>query len=168
MSSTVWYEQVDTALLSMLSRITVNGKSPDVRIKKPDEDFKKEDYPIISIYNVFSKRDDFRKHHNGPVVVSRDKENNTMIMEEPCLPYNLHYQIDFWALQQSQVNAMTVQWIALTNGGKDFNLDVVDTGGEERSCYCLCTDDFKKVDVVENNTRIFHSAITYRIYVEID
>ena len=89
-------------------------------------------------------------------------------MEQAALPYNLFYQIDFWSLQQSQMNSMLMQWVSLTQGGKDFNLPVIDTGGNSRSCYCLCKDDFKKSDLVDGNKRIFHSFITYRIYVEID
>ena len=62
MSETVWFEQVDTALIDFISKGIKIGYSPiDVRVRKPDEDFKKEDYPLISLYNVYSKRDDFRR-----------------------------------------------------------------------------------------------------------
>lgn len=168
MSETVWFEQVDTALIDFISKGIKIGYSPiDVRVRKPDEDFKKEDYPLISLYNVYSIRDDFRRCFEA-VPVERDVETKTIVMEQAALPYNLFYQIDFWSLQQSQMNSMLMQWVSLTQGGKDFNLPVIDTGGNSRSCYCLCKDDFKKSDLVDGNKRIFHSFITYRIYVEID
>lgn len=170
MSSTVWYEQVDTALVKYIREgIHINYSKLDVRVRKPDEDFKEEDYPLISIYNVFSRRDDVRRNYNFmPVVVDRDAEGKSAVVEEKSIPYNLFYQIDFWSLQQSQMNAMLFQWITLTQGGRDFNLPVIDTGGTSRSCYCLCTDDLKKSDLVDGTNRLFHSFITYRIYVEID
>lgn len=168
MSESVWFEQVDTALLQFIkSNITVAGDSVDCRVRKPDEDFKKEDYPIVSIYNLYSKRDDFRRCPND-VKVEVNKDSKTLIMEKPCLPYNLFYQIDFWSMLQSHMNEMLFKWVSATDGGKYFNLPVVDTGGNPRSCFCLCKDDFKKSDLVSNNSRIFHSFITYRIYVEID
>lgn len=168
MSESVWFEQVDTALINFIkSNIHVNWGTVDCRVRKPDEDFKKEDYPIISIYNLYSKRDDVRRCPND-VPVQIDKESKTIIMEKPCLPYNLFYQIDFWAMKQSHMNDMIFQWIVATNGGRDFNLPVVDTGGTSRSCYCMCKEDFKKSDLVTGTDRIFHSFITYRIYVEID
>ena len=168
MSETVWFEQVDTALIDFISKGIKIGYSPiDVRVRKPDEDFKKEDYPLISLYNVYSKRDDFRRCFE-PVPVEKNVETKTIVMEQAALPYNLFYQIDFWSLQQSQMNSMLMQWVSLTQGGKDFNLPVNDAGGNSRSCYCLCKDDFKKSDLVDGNKRIFHSFITYRIYVEID
>lgn len=169
MSSTVWIEQVDIALRDFISKhIHVDYEKLDVRVRKPDEDFKTEDYPLISFYNVYSRRDDFRRFNNGLVPVSRDTETNTMVLENPSLPYNLFYQIDFWSQKQMHMNSMTMQWLMLTGGGKDFNLPVIDTGGTSRSCYCLCTDDLKKADLLDGTNRTFHSFITYRIYVEID
>lgn len=168
MSESVWFEQVDTALIKFVKQhITVAGDTVDCRVRKPDEDFKKEDYPIVSLYNVYSKRDDFRRCPND-VKVSMDDERKVLIMEKPCLPYNLFYQIDFWAMMQSHMNEMLYRWVYATDGGRDFNLPVIDTGGNNRTCYCMCKEDFKKSDLVTGNTRIFHSFLTYRIYVEID
>ena len=168
MSSTVWDEQVCTALVSYIKNNLTLGSVPlQVIVRKPDEDFKKEDYPIVSIYNLYSKGDDFRRFF-GSVPVQVNKEQGTVTMEEACLPYNLFYQIDFWAMQMSQIASLTSQWISLTAGGKDFNLPVVDTGGTSRSCYCLRKDDFKKSDLIDEDNRIFHSFMTYRVYVEID
>lgn len=168
MSESVWFEQVDTALLQFIKQhITVAGDTVDCRVRKPDEDFKKEDYPIVSIYNMYSQRDDFRRCPNN-VPVRIDKESKTLIVEKPCLPYNLFYQIDFWSMMQAHMNEMLFRWVTATDGGRDFNLPVIDTGGISRSCYCMCRDDFKKSDLVTGNNRIFHSFITYRIYVELD
>lgn len=168
MSSTVWVEQVDTALVSYLkSNLTLGSVPLQVIIRKPDEDFKKEDYPIVSIYNLYSKGDDARRFY-GSVPILVDKVHRTVTMEKACLPYNLFYQIDFWTMQMSHMVSLMSQWVSLTDGGKDFNLPVVDTGGTSRSCYCLRKEDFKKSDLIDGDKRIFHSFITYRIYAEID
>lgn len=168
MSETVWIEQVDTALKSFISGgISIDNSPARVVVRKPDEDFKREYYPLISIYNLFNRHDTTRRFF-GSVPKSKDLVNNTVTMEQACIPYNLFYQIDFWSMKQSQMNSMTLQWVLLTNGAKDFNLPVIDTGGTTRSSYCLCKDDFKKSDLITGAERIFHSFITYRIYVEVD
>lgn len=168
MSASVWFEQIDMALIKYVQeRVQINGMPVRCRVRKPDEDFKKEDYPLVSIYNLYSKLDTFRKAA-GPVIVNRNTDTGRITFENPAIPYNLFYQIDFWAMQQSQMNSMMMQWITALNGEKYFNLPVIDNGGVERSSFCLRTEDFKKSDVLLGTSRIFHSFITYRIYVEID
>ena len=60
-SESVWFEQVDTALIDYIKGIV---KLPDasgvltpvpVKVRKPDEDFKIEEYPCITLYNLYSE-----------------------------------------------------------------------------------------------------------------
>lgn len=172
MSKSVWFEEVDTALLKKIQSV-VKVRDSDgslvpvpVSVRKPEEDFKIEQYPCMTIYNMYSQFDKIRSDDNIEVVVDRDFDKHTMTLERPAQPYNLYYQIDFWSKYQLDMNQMTRTWLAST--GRDFNLDVLDMSGEKRSSFVLMTDSLKKSDLLSGNERIYHSMISYRIYVELD
>lgn len=172
LSESVWFEQVDTALIDYIKGIV---KLPNadgiltpvpVKIRKPDEDFKVEEYPCITLYNLYSIRDEVR-YFPGEVVVERDHVNNRLIKERGAIPYNLYYQFDFWSQQQSQMNDMTRMWLG-HHPDRCFNLPVKDLAGNNRDSFVLMTDDLKKSDFLTYSQRTFHSVLTYRVWVEID
>ena len=166
MSESIWFEQVDSALMKLLSNvIRVDGKPVKVVIRKPDEDFDYEDYPLVSIYNIGDKFSDVR-YSAEPVVAYRNPEKHFLVLEESALPYDLTYQIDFWATMQSDMNSMTKQWKSYAKSW--FNLDTVDDKGTLRSCFVLCKNDFSKADLLKDGKRLFHSFGTYKIQVELD
>lgn len=166
MSESVWFEQVDSALMRLLRKvIQIDDKPVKVVVRKPDEDFSEEDYPLVSIYNLYDRFSKIR-YSPEPVVVSRNEDNNSLILEESALPYDLFYQIDFWATLQSDMNSMTKQWKAFSKFC--FNLDVLDESGTPRSCFVLARNDFNKADLMKNGKRLFHSFGTYKVQVEID
>lgn len=171
-SESVWFEQVDTALINYIEGIV---KLPDsngiltpvpVKIRKPDEDFKIEEYPCITLYNLYSVRDETR-YFRDKVVVERDYERNTLIEERGAIPYNLFYQFDFWSRKQSHMNDMTRMWLGY-HPDRCFNLPVKDLSGQDRSSFVLMVDDLKKLDSLDKTDRTFHSVLTYRVWVEID
>lgn len=167
MSESVWFEQVDTAFVSYLKSVVRFGeKSVPVSVRKPDEDFKIESYPSITLYNLYSKRDEMR-YFPDSVVVSQDINSATLVEEKSAIPYNLFYQLDFWSKSQSQMNDMTRMWLG-ANPDKCFNLDVKDMSGKDRSSFVLLTDDLKKSDMLDGTNRLFHSFLTYKVWVEID
>lgn len=166
MSESVWFEQVDTALIAFIqSHVSFNGTPCKTKIRKPDEDFNTEDYPLISVYNLYDR---FSKERYNPegVVVSRDGNSHSLVVEDSALPYDLFYQIDFWATQQADMNSMTKQWKSATR--RFFNLSVLDESGTSRSCFVLSRNDFNKSDLLQSGKRVFHSFGTYRVYTEID
>ncbi len=166
MSESVWFEQVDAALIKFLrENIFIENKNIKVVVRKPDDDFSLEEYPVISIYNL-QDRFSVERYNDIPVVISKDTETGKAIVEEPALPYDLSYQIDFWSNLQEDMNSMTLQWKSLTK--RYFNLPVVDMSGVERNCFVLPINDFSKADLFSQNKRLFHSFGTYRISVEID
>lgn len=171
-SESVWFEQVDEALIAYIQNIVKlkNDKgilSPvPVKIRKPDEDFKIETYPSITLYNLYSVRDEVR-YNPEPVVISRDEANATLIEEHSAIPYSLYYQIDFWSRLQSHMNDMTRLWLG-HNPDRCFNLPVKDISGNDRSSFVLLTDDLKKSDLLNGTERTFHSMLTYRVWVELD
>ena len=171
MSETVWYEQIDKGLIELIKRIvklrTVEGDlvSVPVFIRKPENDFIIDEYPCVTIYNLYTEFDKVRMD-NRKVVVERDIPNNRLILEETSIPYSLYYQIDFWSKYQSEMNEMLMKWLG--NVSRDFNLEVQDMSGNSRSCYMLLKDNMKKSDILDGTERLYHSMTTYRIYVEID
>lgn len=174
MSANVWFEEVDTGLLAEIqntvrvfdaSNTLVALPNTALMVRKPEEEFKPESYPCISIYNVTSNFDVYR-YSPQPVEISRDTVNHISVMEEPCVPFNLLYQIDFWAQYSTDINNMTISW--LKNHFRQFNLNVIDDGGTQRSCNCILATSPRKSDLILNGERLFHTIITYRIWVEID
>lgn len=174
LSANVWFEEVNTGLVEEI-KSTVKVKDAhgvltalgddNIVIRKPEEDFKIEVFPSVSIYNVTYKHDPLRYNPN-PVVVSTDKEKKTMTLEDPAVAFNLSYQLDFWAKYQTDMDSMTRTW--LLKHFRQFNLKVIDDGGTERSCNCITKGSIVKSDLVQNGDRLFHSIVNLQIWVEID
>lgn len=174
LSANVWFEEVNTGLVEEI-KSTVKVKDAhgvltalgddNIVIRKPEEDFKIEVFPSVSIYNVTYKHDPLRYNPN-PVVVSTDKEKKTMTLEDPAVAFNLTYQLDFWAKYQTDMDSMTRTW--LLKHFRQFNLKVIDDGGTERSCNCITKGSIVKSDLVQNGDRLFHSIVNLQIWVEID
>lgn len=166
MSESVWFEQVDIAFKKLLQRvIQIDGKPVKVVIRKPDEDFNTEDYPLVSIYNLYDRFSKIR-YSSEPIVVSNNKEDNSLVLEDPAIPFDLFYQIDFWSTLQTDMNSITRQWKSFSKSW--FNLDVSDMSGIARSCFVLSRNDFNKSDLMQNGRRLFHSFGTYKVQVELD
>lgn len=174
MSANVWFEEVNTGLLSEI-RDTVRYKNANgvlvalednaLVVRKPEEDFKFEVFPCVSIYNLNHRFDPLR-YNPAPVQVGEDLEKKVAILEDPAVPFNLEYQIDFWAEYQEDMDCMTRTW--LMKHFRQFNLKVIDDGGVERSCNCLSQRGSVKSDLVLNGERLFHSIIKLQIWVELD
>lgn len=174
MSANVWFEEVNTGLLSEI-KDTVRYKNANgvlvalednaLVVRKPEEDFKFEVFPCVSIYNLNHRFDPLR-YNPAPVQVGEDLEKKVAILEDPAVPFRLDYQIDFWAEYQEDMDCMTRTW--LMKHFRQFNLKVIDDGGVERSCNCLSQRGSVKSDLVLNGERLFHSIIKLQIWVELD
>lgn len=174
MSANVWFEEVNIGLLEEIKN-TVRVKNSKgvlkalkdeaLLIRKPEEDFKLEVFPCVSIYNLSYKHDPVR-YNPSPVIIEEDEKNKVVVMEDSAVPFNLDYQIDFWAKYQEDMDCMTRTW--LSKHFRQFNLKVVDDGGVERTCNCLIQGSVAKSDLVLNGERLFHSIIKYQIWVELD
>ena len=174
MSSNVWFEEVNTALIKELkSAVRVKDTSGDYTslsdnafvVRKPDEDFKIEVFPCVSIYNrsySFSKK----RYNPAPVKVGVDTEKKIAIMEDSCIPYDLLYQIDFWTRLQTDMDCMTRTW--LCSHFRQFNLHAIDDGGTDRYLNCITQGSIIRSDLVESQERLFHSIINLKIWVELD
>lgn len=174
MSANVWFEEVNIGLLKELKDtirikdangvLTTLGDESFI-VRKPEEDFKFEVFPCVSIYNLDYKHEPVR-YNQSPVRIGEDKENKVVIFEDSAVSFNLTYQIDFWSRYQTDMDYMTRTWLA--KHFRQFNLKVVDDGGVERTCNCLVQGSVTKSDLVLEGERLFHSIIKYQIWVELD
>ena len=171
-SESVWFEQVDTALIDYITDVVKlqdthgNFVPVPVKIRKPDKDFMIEEYPSITLYNIYSQRDSIR-YNPESVVTSRDVLRNKLIEEKNAIPYTLVYQLDFWSKLQKDMNDMTRQWLG-HNPDKYINLPVKDVSGNDRNSFMLLTGNLVKRDYLKAKERTFNSSITYKIWVELD
>lgn len=174
MSANVWYEEVERGLIQEIlntvkyldSTGSVTPITEDmVFIRDPEEDLKDEVFPCVTITQLFDIFDS-RRYNPNSVVVSRDYENGTAEVQESAIPFNLTYQIDFWSRYKEDINLMTKTW--LQSHFKQFNLSVVDDGGTQRSCNTLMNESLKSSNLLVNQKRLYHSIISYTIWVEMD
>ena len=173
MNSTVWYEQIDTGLVNFIQSIVKLKDSQGVkvpvpvRIRKPDEDFKVEDYPMITITNLFTSKRDEVRYYPFKVLRGYDVSTAKGNLELTAVPYSVFYQIDFWSTLQTDMNNMLSQWCFAVS--RDFNLPVIDSGGTPRDAFALQSGEtLKRSDKLLSGDRLFCSSITYRIWAEID
>lgn len=173
MNSTVWYRQINEGLKSFIqSIITISDKNGNlvpvpVRVRKADENFKKEDYPMVTIYNLYTSKRDEKRYYPFKVARYTDTTDMTCRMERPAVPYSLEYQIDFFSTLMSDMDEMLAKWEFEV--GRTFNLPVIDSGGTLRYAHALQTSNtLQKQDKLSDSTRIFNSSLTYRIWAELD
>ena len=173
MSANVWFEEVNRGLIAELKNSVKikdsNGSLvslPDNAfvVRKPEKEFKFETFPCISIYNKDYKHDVLRYVECEKVV--KQISGNKALIEDTAVPFNLSYQIDFWADYQSDMDCITRTW--LMSHFRQFNLNVIDDGGNPRSCNVLSQGSIIKSDLMQGNNRLFHSILNYLIWVEID
>lgn len=178
MSANVWYEEVNRGLIAeILSSVkyknkngeyiplTYNDRIKAVTVRKPEEEFKSEIYPCVSIYNK-GNRIDLIRNYNSPVVVNKDVNNKIITLEDSAIPFSIDIQLDFWSKYQTDMNDITMTW--LMKHCRQFNLNVVDDGGNQRSCNCMIVGGMIKSDLMVGGERLFHSIINYKIWVELD
>lgn len=174
MSANVWFEEVERGLKEEILR-TVEYLTPAgvkepvskemVFVRDPEEDLREEEIPCVTITPIMNRFDP-RRYNPNPVVINRDTKNNTVHMQESAVPFNLTYQIDFWSRYREDMNIMTSSWIK--KHFRQFNLPVVDDGGVVRSSNALIYENMRPVDLMKNQKRLYHSIISYVIWVELD
>ena len=172
MSANVWYPEIDTAFVKFIKEAiqfqSDSGESIPVSVivRKPDKDYVIDTYPCVSCYPMDSQYD-LDRQDNTLTFVSKDIEAKEIVLEKSAIPFKLMYQVDFYALSQTDLHYMTAQWLSHV-GGRDFNLPVVDSGGVERTAFALQMGDLVRADFLSNTSRTFHAVLTYRVYAEVD
>lgn len=174
MSANVWFEEVYTGLIEELkSTIRVKNSSGVLvalpnkafTIRKPEEEFKSEVFPCVSLY-VRNYKHEPKRYNPNPVVIDTDEATKTVTLEDPAVPYTIYMQIDLWSKYQTDMDCMTRTW--LMKHFHQFNLKVTDDGGTERTSNCLMQGSIIPSDLVSGGERLFHSIINLQIWVELD
>ncbi len=170
--TSIWKEEVNTGLCNeLLSNVKYKGKNNKlvpvdlVLVRVPEEEFKPEKFPCVSIYSlddVFSTQ----RYNPSPRIKSIDKPSHSATMQEAGLPFNLRYQIDFWSKYQEDMDNMTMTW--LSGHFRQFNLPVMNDRGNKTTCNCLMNGKVVTSDLISGSERIFHKIFRYTIWVEID
>jgi len=165
-NTSVWYEEIDTALLDLLKNsMTINGNAVTAFVRKAEKEFKVEVYPSVSIYCVNTKYDINRDDPNlKEVLVGKDSSN--AIYENKAVPFNLSYQIDLWARYKEHMNDLTQQFVV--NIPRWFNLDVLDASGNERSVLVQQRTSLTTRDYMSENERVYHSTAYFNVQTEVD
>lgn len=165
MSNSVWYTEVDTALLKLIQKLY---GSMNVYFN-PDRDLmeNKAVYPCIKVSHLGHSFDFVRSNNEDtPIIVSINKDENSAIITQQAKPYTLKYQIDLLAKKQSQSIGNSLIWFA--NIKPFFTLNVVDNGGVNRQSFCSCSKAINLEETSKDDERIFRTIITLKIRVEID
>lgn len=172
--ASVWNEQIDKALKDELiihtERREKSGRfirlSDDaVTVRKPEEDFKSEIYPCISFFEQRATFD-AKRYNPIPLPVARDAKSHFMTLEESAIPFNVTYQIEFWAKYQTDLNEITKSW--MMKHFRQFNLDLKDDNGVVRSSNVLLLPPIVRSDLITGKERVFRNIFNYVIWVELD
>lgn len=175
MSANVWYKEVEQGLVNEILNTTkyvsdtgniIPVTSKMVFVRNPDEDLREEIFPCITLSHLYNKFNPYRSSNSGSIVIDRDSQINKAIVQHEAVPFDLVYQIDFWAKFREDMNAMTSSW--LINHFKQFNLEVTDDGGNVRSSNAFIYESLKEVNLIKNQKKLYHSIISYVIWVELD
>ena len=170
----VWYEHIDTSLKEEIQRYikvrTVDGTETipvHFFIRRPDDDFRIETYPSVSIYNIFTKLADYRQNQyeneNTPIKDVVERKHITQAMD---VPFDAFYQIDFWAVTNEDMNNMTNAWIR-SHPFRQFNLKVLNGADKEEYVHMVQTEGWLKNDFFKYN-RIFNQSLRYKIQAYVD
>lgn len=164
MSNSVWYGEVDLALVKLLKKIF--GESIQVYFNSNrDLNSKKILYPYVKITHL-GEAFDFDRYDPNRQLVSYDPHTQTAIVEDSALPYTLNYQIDIISDSNKGNNSSTLKW---ASNIKPFStLKVIDNGGIERSCFMSCNKPVNLEEVTQDDKVIFRHVVRATIRVEID
>lgn len=168
----IWNREVDTALVKLLKNtvkyVDENGdiQVPNIIVRNPEGDFVDRKYPIVSFFNYDQKFAKVRYNHNPVRIKEEDSIDGTAKFIQPAFPYDLYYQIDFWSEYQTDINEITRSWAGSIP--PNTILEVEDSKGNIRHCVMNFVEQVEMEEKKEDNTRIFHRAYSYKIWVELN
>lgn len=168
MGKSIWTREIELGLLEHIKKVFKGSEFEDINItlRTPEEDFKIEVYPSITLYNLYNVRDEIRYNSNMQIV-NKDFETKNVIKSFNTIPYNLYYQIDFWTTNYLQMSELTKKWIGY-HPFKYFNFDLLDTQKEIRNTIAFKIEDLINTKVIKDENRVFHSIIQYKIWGELN
>lgn len=169
-SETIWFEEVDRGLINLLEEIQIPIEgilSPVyVDVKKPDEDFKVDVYPSISVYAFNYSFDRSRESTLKEEITEVDTDKLIGKLEEVPKPYKFNYKVTLWSKLQSQMNYMSRMLNAKI--GHFHNLEVKDVSGVPATVFMELKNPISKSDMLIGKERTYQQVYTYDIWVNID
>jgi hypothetical protein len=166
-NTSVWVEEIDTALLSFIkSIVTVKGVPVHTFVRKPEDEFKIEKYPSVSIYNMYNIFDQSRYQKDNVKELERDPVNFTVTTQDSSIPYKFTYQVDFWSKYKTEMNEMTLLWSSAISSY--INMPITDAGGVVTTCFVRRKASLVTRDYISGKERIYHSTATYEVHGYID
>lgn len=177
MSSTVWKEQIDTALISYISSTIGNVRDetgaftipitvlPDF----PEREFVEENtLPAVTFFIAISRPDYIKKSSvcYQDSYGEKDLVNKTVEVLAPTKPFILQYQIDFWAEYQTHLVDMTLKWDGCVE--PRFLLPVKNADGESLLIPVLLQATYAFGTIAKKNQRLFRKSYFYNIAAETD
>ena len=170
-SHTVWYEEIHRGFIELFGELFHN-RVP-VYVRKPDEDFKVEKFPCIILQVLDTQFSIPRWYKFDSYVVARDKENFRGILDKTPLPFDISYQIDFYAIKQKDLDELNVKW--LFKFRRDLVLPVKCRGWErdgdtdyEDGVLVLPEGRVRRIDQMSGKDRLFRSCHTYNVHAKIE
>ena len=166
-----WIDDVDEALLKEIGGCVkvydkwgneIDLPEEGLIIRRPENDYRIETYPSVSIYNISAVHSRIRQLDQKMDVVF-DHSNAKSYFYKSGVPFDLSYQIDFWSKYKQDMNLMLKTW--LLKHYRQFNLVIENDEGY--SCNVLQEGRIVKSDLLEDDERLYHSIIYYMIWVEI-
>lgn len=175
MNGSVWNAELCQAFLAELKksvRIVRNGNLIELPgdtsfiVRKPEEEFKTEVLPCVSIYVKDAEYDPVR-HFPFKVPVRKDPEHpNFYVIEDTAVPFNLSCQVDFWSRYQTDMDTMTRTW--LLRHFKNFGLPAVDNAGNSRDLNVIAVGSLVTSDLMRGKETLYHKILNYLTWVDID
>jgi hypothetical protein len=160
--ASVWIEQVDRGLIDFIEGI-VDIVDLTVRPRQTNEGNSAE-FPAVTFFSYDEKLAEYRQKRFDELG-SKNEVEGTAQMLRPLVPYDLFYQVDFWAESQYEINEMLRKWEGRVE--KHNLLPVLDIDGNSKDIK-MERVDFANADYTKNGEKRFHRTFTYKIKVELD
>lgn len=163
-SRSVWYEQVDVALITKIHQILGEDFQVDFRSEDDYIEYEKPiKYPRILITHL---GENFERYRYSEEEQTYKIDATKVYKETSAKPYKLKYQLE---LQTSYILDMNSITLKLCDFFIDwFNLDVIDTSGTPRSIPVKRVIETSAEEKTSDEQRIFKRIYQYDFKVEID
>ena len=171
MSETIWKAEAEAGLVAFIRQyMKLDGRPVKASVRLPDEGLKDEQFPCITVFNLFDVPNENRRQHSRfqPRLVGRDNDRGVALLTRQPIPIDAHYQFDFWSKSNRQINEMTRKWMDKCEGY--FNLDCRDVSDNLRSIFCRQAGRLRpglQGHDQARRVRVFNASIDYRIWLEI-
>ena len=162
-SNTVWNKEIYAGFKHILQKLY--GETFNIIIRKPDEDFKIEEFPcaVLQIpYYLFSidrwsKIDEYIAGVKG----------NYAIVDKTPLPFDIYLQMDFYTKSLEDMDILQIKWHSFFR--RDLYLKVLTRGGEKSEVLVLPEiGGTKRMDEVYGKDRLFRLIQNFRVFGRID